>query len=202
MESTIRFIDHFSARVGKAFAWCIVIMTFGMAWEVFSRYLFNAPTGWSYDLSYMMYGTLFMMGGAYTLSHNGHVRADFLTRLWPPRAQAAVEMVLYLVFFTPAMLALILAGWKYASRSVRYQEVSVMSPANVPIFQFKLILVAAGCMMLFQGVAQMLRCIYCLRTGEWITAEEDVIEMEEALVKAAQSGDESLNELIGKGDRK
>jgi len=202
VEPTIRFIDHFSARVGKAFAWCIIIMTIGMGWEVFARYLFNAPTGWAYDLSYMMYGTLFMMGGAYTLSHNGHVRADFLSRLWPPRVQAAVELVLYFVFFTPAMLALTLAGWKYAERSFRYQEVSVMSPIGVPIFQFKMVLVAAGVLMLFQGIAQILRCVHCLRSGEWIKVEEDVVEMEDALIIAAHSDEHALEKILGKGDRK
>jgi TRAP-type mannitol/chloroaromatic compound transport system permease small subunit len=202
VEATIRFIDHFSARVGKAFAWCIVIMTFGMGWEVFSRYLFNAPTGWSYDLSYMMYGTLFMMGGAYTLSHNAHVRGDFLYRLWRPRTQALVELILYLIFFMPAMLALTFSGWKYASRSLRYREVSVMSPADVPIFQFKLILVAAGALMLFQGIGQILRCIHCLRTGQWFTAEEDVIELEEALIKEHAAHDsEAATGGTGGSDR-
>ncbi len=178
-------IDRLSAWVGKAFAWCILIMSFGVGFEVFSRYLLNAPTGWSYDLSYMMYGALFMMGGAYTLSRDGMVRGDFLYRLWKPRTQARVELTLYILFFFPGMLALAFAGWKYASRSIRYTEVSVMSPAGMPIFQFKTIMVAAAALMLIQGVAQVLRCILCIRTGEWLKPEEDVEELEDVILREA-----------------
>lgn len=189
MVSAIRLIDRLSGWVGKAFAWCILIMSFGVGFEVFSRYLLNAPTGWAYDLSYMMYGTLFMMGGAYTLSRDGMVRGDFLYRLWPPRTQAWVELSLYFLFFYPGMLALAFAGWKYASRSISYSEVSVMSPAGMPIYQFKTILVAAAALMLVQGVAQVLRCIWCIRTGEWLKPEDDIEELEDVILrKAAAEG--------------
>ena len=127
----IQFADRISAWFGKAFAWSIIFMTFAMAYEVFVRYLLNAPTSWSLDVSFIMYGALFMMGGAYTLSRGGHVRGDFVYRLWQPRTQAKVEFVLYFIFFFPGVLALILAGWKYAYRSVGYLEVSINSPAGV-----------------------------------------------------------------------
>ena len=189
MESLVTFIDRLTAWFGKAFAWCIIIMTFGVGYEVFVRYVLRDPTSWAFDLSYMMYGTLFMMAGAYTLSRDGHVRGDFIYRLWKPSTQAKVELVLYFLFFFPGILALILAGWKYAGRSFRFTEVSVMSPANVPIFQFKAIIVAAGILLLLQGIAQVCRCILCIRSGEWPKHEEDVEELEDILLKqAAQHG--------------
>ncbi|XWN32270.1 MAG: TRAP transporter small permease subunit [Devosia sp.] len=181
METYIRFADRVSAWVGRAFAWCIILMTFGVAYEVFARKFFNAPTAWAFDLSYMMYGTLFMMAGAYTLSRDGHVRADVFYRLWRPRFQAGLELVLYIFFFFPGVLALIFAGWKYAARSIRFQEVSVMSPAGVPIFQFKVIIVAAGVLLFIQGVAQVCRCILCLKRGYWPEREADVEELDKQL---------------------
>ncbi len=182
MESYILFADKVSAWFGKAFAWCILVMTFGVGYEVFVRYVLRDPTSWAFDISYMMYGALFMMGGAYTLSRGGHVRGDFIYRLWSPRTQAKVELVLYFIFFFPGVLALIFAGWKYASRSWRYFEVSVMSPANVPIFQFKTIITAAGILLLIQGIAQVFRCIICIRENAWPKHMEDIEEMEDMLL--------------------
>jgi TRAP-type mannitol/chloroaromatic compound transport system permease small subunit len=179
----ITFIDRISAWFGKAFAWCIVIMTLAVSYEVFVRYLLRQPTSWAFDLTYIMYGALFMMAGAYTLSRDGHVRGDVIYRLWPPRIQAAIELFLYVIFFFPGVTALIVAGWKYAERSLRYLEVSVMSPANVPIFQFKLIIVAAGILLFLQGLAQVGRCIVCLREGAWPQQIEDVEEMEKRILK-------------------
>lgn len=181
----IEFADRLSAWFGKAFGWLILLMTFGVGYEVFVRYVLNAPTSWAFDVSYIMYGTLFMMGGAYTLSRGGHVRGDFVYRLWKPRTQAKVELVLYFLFFFPGVLALIISGWKYAARSWQYSEVSVNSPAGVPIYQFKAVIVAAAILLLIQGVAQVLRCIVCIRTGEWLRAAEDIEETE---VQLARSG--------------
>ena len=142
-------------------------MTIGVGYEVVVRYLFNAPTPWAFDISYMFYGTLFMMAGAYTLSRDGHVRGDFLYRLWRPRTQAGVELVLYFLFFFPGVLALI-----------------SNSPANIPIFQFKSVIIAAGILLLLQGIAQVFRCIICLRTGVWLRAADDVEETEKILMEA------------------
>ncbi len=188
MERFIEIVDGITAWFGKAFAWCILIMTFGVGYEVFVRYVLGRPTSWAFDLSYIMYGTLFMMAGAYTLSRDGHVRGDFVYRLWQPRTQAKVEVVLYFLFFFPGVLALIIAGWKYAGRSWRYLEVSVMSPANVPIFQFKTIIVAAGVLLLIQGMAQVCRCILCIRTGKWPEHAEDVEELETILLMESERG--------------
>ena len=188
MLKFIEVADAISAWFGKAFAWCILIMALGVGYEVFVRYVLRSPTSWAFDLSYMIYGALFMMGGAYALARDSHVRADFLYRLWRPRTQARVELVLYFLFFFPGILALIVSGWKYAGRSWRYLEVSVMSPANVPIFQFKAVIVAAGILLLIQGIAQVLRCIVCMRTGAWPEHAEDVEELESVLVMERERG--------------
>jgi TRAP-type mannitol/chloroaromatic compound transport system permease small subunit len=132
MMGFILFVDKVTAWAGKAFAWCILIMTFGVSYEVFVRYVLGDPTSWAFDISYMMYGALFMMAGAHTLARDGHVRGDVLYRLWKPRIQATVELTLYFLFFFPGILALIFAGMEYANESWFYGEVSVMSPANVP----------------------------------------------------------------------
>ena len=179
----IQFADSVSAWFGKAFAWTILVMTFAMSYEVFVRYLLNSPTSWSLDVSFIMYGALFMMGGAYTLSRGGHVRGDFIYRLWQPRTQAKVEFVLYFLFFFPGVLALVLAGWKYAARSWGYLEVSVNSPAGVPIFQLKSVIVAAGILLVIQGIAQVLRCVVCMRTNEWMRAADDIEETEVLLME-------------------
>ena len=179
----IMFADRVSAWFGKAFAWAITVMIFGISWEVFLRYIIRAPSIWSFDVSYIMYGTLFMMGGAYTLSRDGHVRGDFVYRLWQPRTQAKVELVLYFLFFFPGVTALVLSGWKYAARSWRYGEVSINSPAGIPIFQLKMVIVAAGILLFIQGIAQIFRCIVCIRTGEWIRAVDDIDETEKRLVE-------------------
>ena len=184
MQSYIRIADDLSAWFGKVFAWCIIVMSFGIGYEVLVRYAFRAPTPWAFDLSYMLYGTMFMMAGAYTLSRDGHVRGDFIYRLWKPRTQAGVELVLYFFFFFPGVTALVLAGWKYAARSWGYLEVSSNSPAGIPIFQFKSVIVAAGILLFLQGIAQVFRCIICLRTGEWVRAEDDVEETEKILMEA------------------
>ncbi|MFN3822478.1 MAG: TRAP transporter small permease subunit [Pseudorhodobacter sp.] len=183
MLGFIRFADRLSAWFGKAFGWLIMLMTFGVSYEVLVRYVFNTPTPWSLDVSFIMYGTLFMMGGAYTLSRGGHVRGDFLYRTWAPQRQALVDLVLYILFFFPGILALTLAGWKYSSRSWGYSEVSINSPAGIPIYQFKSVMVAAGLLLLIQGLAQVFRCILCMRDGYWTEAEEDVEETEAVLMK-------------------
>lgn len=190
MLSFIDFADRLSGWFGKFFGWLVVLMTFGMSYEVVVRYLFNSPTPWAYELSFMMYGTLFMVGGAYTLSRGGHVRGDFVYRMWPVRVQGMVDLILYLLFFFPGVSALILAGWKYAARSVRYGEVSSSSPAGIPIYQFKSILVLAGILLFIQGIAQVMRCIIAVRSGVWLEAAPDVEETE---VLLAQERGEDLS---------
>jgi TRAP-type mannitol/chloroaromatic compound transport system permease small subunit len=183
MNQYIRFADSLSAWVAKAFAWCVMVMTLGVSYEVFVRYALGRPTVWAFDLSYMMYGTMFMIGGAYTLSRDAHVRADIFYRLMSERAQAALELVLYFLFFFPGILALIFSGWKYVSRSWRYLEVSTMSPANIPIYQFKTVIVVAGVLLFIQGIAQVMRCLICLDRGSWPPPPRDVEELEKMLMQ-------------------
>lgn len=192
MNGFIEFADRLSAWFGKAFGWAIMVMTIGVGYEVVVRRLLSAPTSWAFDVSYIMYGTLFMMGGAYTLSRNGHVRGDFVYRLWKPRTQAIVEFVLYFIFFFPGVIALMVTGWKYAARSWSYGEVSVNSPAGIPIFQLKSVLVAAGVLLFIQGIAQVLRCIKCMREGYWSHAQDDIEETDVKLMRG-----ESVEDLRG-----
>jgi TRAP-type mannitol/chloroaromatic compound transport system permease small subunit len=187
MERFIFIIDSFTAWVGKAFAWLILLLSIGVAYEVFVRYALRDPTSWAFDISYMMYGTLFMMAGAYALARDAHVRGDVVYRLWKPKIQATVELILYFLFFFPGILAFIFAGADYAAESWSYNygtgEVSINSPAGVPISQFKTVIPIAGGLLLLQGLAQLARCIICIRTGEWPAHLEDVEEMEIALLQ-------------------
>jgi len=186
MLSVIGVIDRISTAIGKAFGWYILILTFGTCYEVFVRYVLDDPTVWSYDLSYNMYGALFFMAGAYTLSRNAHVRGDVVYRLWAPRIQATVDLTLYILFFYPGVLALTFAGYFYAGDSWRYHEVSVFSPADIPIFPLKTLIPVGGAMLLLQGFAEVLRCIICLRTGAWPPRAQDVEELETAILHERQ----------------
>jgi len=183
MIGYIRWVDSLSKALGHSFGWCIVMLTLGTSYEVFMRYVLNDPTSWAYDMSYMFYGALFMMAGAYTLSKNAHVRGDFLYRKWQPRTQAKVELVLYFVFFMPGILALVLTGFFYALQSASILEVSVNSPAGVPVWPLKVVIVVSGVSMLLAGTAEMCRCLLCIKTGQWPSRDDDVKELEEVLLE-------------------
>lgn len=171
-------VDYLSRTIGHAFAWCIIILTLGTCYEVFVRYALNDPTSWAFDFSYLLYGGLFYMAGAYTLSRGGHVRCDVVYRLLRPRAQAGLEFVLYIFFFFPGVLALVIAGWQYGFDSMRIREVSVNSPAGVPIWQLKMLIPFGAALLALQGFADLLRCIVCLRDGSWPPRLHDVEELE------------------------
>lgn len=179
-------VDHLSRMVGHAFAWSIIVLTLGTCYEVFVRYVLNNPTDWAYDMSYLMYGALFLMAGAYTLSRNAHVRGDVIYRLWPPRVQGWLELVLYILFFFPGVLSLVIAGGGYAWESARIQEASVNSPIRVPIWPLKMLIPVAGVFLTLQGLAEVGRCIICIRTGKWPARLHDVEELEDQI--AAQHG--------------
>ncbi len=176
-------VDQLSRMVGHAFAWCIVILTFGTSYEVFVRYVLNSPTSWAFDFSYLMYGALFFMAGAYALSRDGHVRGDFLYRMWRPRTQAIVELVLYVLFFFPGVLALVYSGWLYGMDAMKIREVSVNSPAGIPIWQLKLLIPFGAALLALQGFAEVLRCIQCLRDNRWPPRLHDVEELEDVLIQ-------------------
>jgi TRAP-type mannitol/chloroaromatic compound transport system permease small subunit len=192
VNRVIYAIDELSRTVGHAFAWCLVILTVGTTYEVFVRYVLNEPTSWAFDFSYLMYGAMFYMAGAYTLSRGGHVRADMFFRLWRPRTQAMVELVLYVIFFFPGVLALVLSGWGYGFESMRIRESSVNSPAGVPIWPLKMLIPFGAGLLALQGVAEVLRCLLCLRTGDWPARLHDVEELEKQILEqhAQDSGQE------------
>ena len=181
VRATIRLIDLLNKSVGHAFAWCIVILTLGVSYEVFVRYVLRDPTSWAFDFSYILYGALFLMAGGYTLSRGGHVRADVFSRRWRPRVQAGLEMFLYFIFFFPGVLALVFAGWGYAHESFAIKEVSVNSPVGVPIWPLKMLIPAAGVLLTLQGIAEVLRCVLCLKEGTWPPRMHDIDEMEQLM---------------------
>jgi TRAP-type mannitol/chloroaromatic compound transport system permease small subunit len=182
MNRFLLLIDSISTGVGKAFSWLILVLTAAMTYEVFVRYALNAPTTWAFDFSYITYGALFLMCGAYTLARKAHVRGDFLYRSWRPRTQAALDLVLYVIFFLPGVTALVYAGWGYAEFSVRFREVSIFSPAGIPVFPLKVLIPVAGAFLLLQGIAEIVRCIVCLRQGDWPQRLQDVEEMETVIL--------------------
>ena len=188
MNKLIYAIDQLSKTVGHAFAWCIVILMLGTSWEVFVRYVMDDPTSWAFDFSYIMYGALFFMCGAYTLSRGGHVRADMFSRRWPLRVQAGVELFLYIVFFFPGVLSLIYSGWSYGYDSMRIREMSINSPVGIPIWQIKMLIPVGGALIFLQGLAEVLRCVQCLRQGRWEPRLHDVEELEKQILEQAAKG--------------
>ena len=183
MIRTIHAIESLSIWVGRAFGWCILILTLSVSYEVFVRYVLNAPTVWAFDMMVQMYGALFLMAGPYALAQDTHVRADVVYRLLPVRWQARIDFVLYLLFFFPGMLALFWFGWEIAADSWRYQEVSWNSPARIQIYFFKTLIPLAGALLIIQGVAECMRCLIAMRTGQWLDRLEDVRETEDSLME-------------------
>ena len=180
------FVESLSTWVGKAFAWLILVLTLGISYEVFVRYVLRAPTTWAFDFSYITYGAMFLMAGAYTLARNGHVRADVIYRFLRPRTQATLDLVLYILFFFPAVAAFMYAGWNYAQMSVRFREVSIFSPAGIPVFPLKALIPVTGVLLLLQGIGEVIRCIVCIRQGTWPARLHDVEETESAIMHEQQ----------------
>ncbi len=174
----LRVVDEVSTWCGKLFAWTIVLLTLLVSIEVFKRYILNSPTAWVFDASNLLYGTLFMMCGAYTLALGGHVRADFIYGRLRPRPQAAIDLALYFLFFVPGILALIYSGWQYAGDSWRIGEHSTITAEGPPLYHFKTVIPIAGALVMLQGVAEIVRCVVCLRTGKWPARLGDVEEID------------------------
>jgi TRAP-type mannitol/chloroaromatic compound transport system permease small subunit len=177
-QRLVHAVDEISYWSGKVFAWLIVALTFVVSIEVFKRYILNAPTAWIFDFNNMLYGTLFMMCGAYTLAQAGHVRADFIYIYMKPRGQAGLDLILYLLFFIPCMIGLIYAGSDFAALSWRIQEHSTVTAEGPPVYHFKTVIPIAGALVMLQGLAEILRCLVCLRTGEWPARLKDVEEID------------------------
>src|SRR5438477_12544221 len=176
MQRYLLFIDDLSTWVGKTFSWCIIALTLVTSYDVIARYAFSSPTGWAFDTEYILYGTLFMMAGAYTLSQNGHVRGDVLYGFFRPRTQATIDLILYVVFFIPGVIALTYAGYYYAADSWHINEHSNITSEGPPIYPFKTVIPLAGAFILIQGIVEIARCIICLKTGDWPSRQADVVE--------------------------
>ena len=178
MQKLLLFIDKISTKVGQAFSWLIVLLTVMITAEVFSRYALDDPHAWAFDLMIMMYGTMFMMAGAYTLSKNGHVRGDVLYSFFRPRTQAGVDLLLYIVFFIPGVIAFVWAGYTYAAESWAIREHSSITADGPPLYPYKTIIPLAGALLLMQGIVEIIRCIVCIKQGDWPSREEDVEEVD------------------------
>ncbi len=178
VQGVLHTIDGVSTWVGKAFAWLMVVLMTVVCVEVFKRYILNAPTAWIFDAENMLYGTCFMLGGAYTLAQNAHVRGDFLYSSMRPRTQAGLDLVLYIVFFIPGIAALIYSGWIFGVESWSINEHSTVTANGPPVWQFKLMIPLAGVMVMIQGLAEIIRCVVCLQTGEWPSRLKDVAEID------------------------
>ena len=187
MDKYIKFADSLSVAVGKAFSWCIVILCLGTCYEVVMAYLFNKPTLWNFDFSLQMYGAIFMMAGAYTLSTQAHVRGDVLYRLMKTKTQAKLDLILYFIFFFPGVLALTFYGFDYAALAWKIKETSWNSPAQIQIYMAKSLIPLSGLLLTLQGVAEVFRCLNCLKTGEWEMREDEDQETEKILIKASQN---------------
>ncbi len=191
--------DHVSTWTGKLFAWLIIVLTTVVCVEVFKRYILNAPTAWMYDADNMLYGTLFMMCGAYTLAQDGHVRGDFLYGSMRPRLQASLDLALYIIFFIPGIAALIYSGWDFASAAWIIREHSSMTSEGPPIYPFKMIIPLAGALVMLQGLAEIVRCVACLKVGNWparLKDAEEIDVVEEQLAGSTYVDEESRRRAI------
>ena len=196
MQKILLFIDRVSTWVGQAFSFFIVALTLHVTWEVFSRYALDSPRAWAFDAMIMMYGTLFMMAGAYTLAKNSHVRGDVIYGFFRPRAQAALDLTLYIVFFIPGVVALVWAGYTYAAESWAINEHSNITSEGPPIYPFKTIIPLAGVFVLAQGIVEIIRCVICLKQGEWPSREADVEEVDvDKLKEIMHVKDEDIQKL-------
>ncbi|HWP14067.1 MAG TPA: TRAP transporter small permease subunit [Xanthobacteraceae bacterium] len=199
VEKLLHGVDGVSTWVGKVFAWLMIVLMLVVCVEVFKRYILNAPTAWIFDLDSMLYGTCFMLCGAYTLAQNAHVRGDFLYSSMRPRTQAGLDLVLYIIFFIPGIAALIYSGWIFAVESWRINEHSTVTAEGPPVWQFKFMIPLAGAFVMLQGLAEIVRCVECLRTGEWPSRLKDVAEtdvIEEQLAHSEYVDEESRKVAI------
>jgi TRAP-type mannitol/chloroaromatic compound transport system permease small subunit len=196
MQKLLLSVDKISTWVGQAFSFLIIALTVHVSWEVFSRYVLDAPRAWAFDVMIMLYGTLFMMAGAYTLAKNSHVRGDVIYGFFTPRAQATLDLTLYIVFFIPGVIALVWAGYTYAAESWAINEHSNITSEGPPVYPFKTVIPVAGALVLMQGIVEIIRCIICIKQGRWPSREEDVQEVDvDKLKEMVHVKDEDIRKL-------
>ena len=205
MQKALLFVDKISIFIGRAFSWFIVALTLHISWEVFSRYVLDNPRAWAFDVMIMLYGTLFMMAGAYTLAQNGHVRGDVVYGFFTPRTQAILDLTLYIVFFIPGVIALTYAGYTYAAESWTINEHSNITSEGPPVYPFKTVIPLAGAIILVQGIVEIIRCIICIKEGEWPSRTADVVEVDvdklKEMVHVKDEDIEKLDEFVVQQDR-
>lgn len=189
MQKVLLTVDRISTWIGQLFAWSIIALTFMISAEVFSRYVLNTPHAWMLDVQIMLYGLLFMMAGAYTLAKNGHVRGDVLYGFFRPRTQATLDLVLYVLFFLPGVVAMTYAGWSFFTDALAIRE-QTFNAVPLPVYPFKFVIPFAGALLLMQGIAEIVRCIICIRDGEWPSREQDVEEVDIDKLRAMVHADE------------
>jgi TRAP-type mannitol/chloroaromatic compound transport system permease small subunit len=201
MQKLLLAVDRFSTGFGKLFAWAVVALTLLIVWEVFSRYVLNKPHAWVLDAQIMLYGTLFMSAGAYTLSKAGHVRGDVLYGFFRPRTQATIDLTLYILFFLPGIVALTWAGWSFANESLAIRE-QTFNADPIPVYPFKFVIPVAGAALLLQGLVEIVRCVMCLQQGRWPSREQDVEEVDvdklKAMVHVKDADIEALDQFVAK----
>lgn len=196
MQKLLLTVDKISTFVGQSFSWLIVALTLMISWEVFSRYALDRPHSWAFDVMIIMYGTLFMMAGAYTLAKSGHVRGDVLYGFFRPRTQATIDLILYILFFIPGVFALTYAGYYFAAESWAIRETSNITAEGPPIYPFKVMLPLAGAILLLQGIVEIIRCVICIRQGDWPSREADVEEVDvDKLKQMVHVKDEDIAKL-------
>ena len=196
MQKLLLFVDRISTFVGQAFSFLIVALTLHVTWEVYSRYVLDAPRAWAFDVMIMMYGTLFMMAGAYTLAKNSHVRGDVIYGYFMPRTQAIMDLTLYIVFFLPGVIALVWAGYTYAAESWAINEHSNITSEGPPVYPFKTVIPVAGAFVLMQGIVEIIRCVICIKKGAWPSREADVQEVDvDKLKEMVHVKDEDIQKL-------
>jgi TRAP-type mannitol/chloroaromatic compound transport system permease small subunit len=196
MEKYIYFFESLSIWIGRAFGWCILILTLSVTYEVFVRYVLNAPTVWAFDMMVQMYGALFLMAGPYALAQDAHVRGDVIYRLFSFKTQARIDLTLYIFFFFPGILALAYFGYEIAADSWRWKEVSWNSPARIQVYFFKSLIPLAGGLLILQGISECMRCVICIRDGKWIKRHEDVRETEEDLILKKKEEERQRKALV------
>jgi len=201
MQNLLLAVDRLSTFIGKTFAWTAALLTVLISWEVFSRYALNHPHAWMLDAQIMLYGTLFMTAGAYTLSKNGHVRGDVLYGFFRPRTQATLDLILYFLFFLPGVVALTYAGWNFFNDSLAIREQTFSADA-LPLYPFKFIIPMSGAILLLQGVVEIIRCVICIRDGAWPSRDQDVEEVDvdklKAMVHVKDEDIEALDKYVVK----
>jgi TRAP-type mannitol/chloroaromatic compound transport system permease small subunit len=200
MQKLMLAVDRFSTWIGQAFAWAIVLLTAFISMEVFSRYVLGAPHGWMLDVQIMLYGVLFMMAGAYTLAKNGHVRGDVLYGFFRPRTQATLDLILYILFFLPGVVAMTWAGWTFFTDALAIRE-HTFNADPIPLYPFKFFISFAGIMLLMQGLVEIARCIICIRDGQWPSREQDVEEVDVDKLKAMVHADEHAGLAVAPAER-